>query len=153
LRSVAFFSAVLAIGCSSAPSGESSDASASDDGGGCNLAFCPTDATSDVPLELQVKGVIDHICDNAECHGLGGSGVAFLAFTAGNEFTDIINVPSTERPSMLRVKPGDPDNSYVFHKLNCDGFIIDACMPLGIQGPSAFAQMFHDWIEAGAPTD
>jgi hypothetical protein len=141
------------MGCSSAPSGESADGSTADDGGGC-LGFCPTDAgTADVPLQLQVKGIIDHVCDNAECHGLGGPFVANLSFSAGNEFTDIVNVVSTERPTMLRVKPGDPDNSYVFHKLNCDTVIIDACMPLGTDGNVVFAQIFHDWIEAGAPTD
>jgi hypothetical protein len=108
-----------------------------------------------VPLQLQVRGIIDHVCDNSECHGLGSQQFdAFLAFSAGNEFTDIVNVPSTEMKPMLRVKPGDPDNSYVYLKLHCEaGTYINACMPLGTQGNPVFAQIFHDWIEAGAPTD
>ncbi len=78
-----------------------------------------------------------------------------MSVSVGNEFNDMINVPSSEDPSMLRVKPFDPENSYVYLKLACEGGIIDACMPLGSLTPerSHDATLFHDWIEAGAPTD
>jgi len=32
-------------------------------------------------------------------------------------FNLLVGVPSTEVPSLLRVKPGDPDNSYIIQKL------------------------------------
>jgi hypothetical protein len=54
---------------------------------------------------------------------------------------------------MKRVLPGDPAQSYVFIKLSCDGGIPDgfSCMPPGAPEPR-LARLFHDWIEAGAPT-
>ncbi len=118
LRTVAaVVAAIAAAGCSSAPSDDAADGSASDDGdAGCQLAFCPTDARSDALLAVQVKGIIDHVCDNNECHGLGGPAVADLAFSVGNEFTSIVGVVSHENAPMLRVKPFDPENSYVYLK-------------------------------------
>jgi hypothetical protein len=102
------------------------------------------------PLALRVRGKIDQICANADgCHGQGAGG---MGLSGGAEFDAMINVPSTERPPMLRVKPGDPLQSYVYLKLWCDGGIDGGCMPLSSGSSAALAQLFHDWIEAGAPT-
>jgi hypothetical protein len=142
---------VLALGiattaCSS-PSGDAAD------GGdqGCGAAFCATDAPeSDAPIELQVKETIDFICAGADCHGVGAGG---MSVSVGNEFTDMVNVLSHENAPMLRVKPFDPDNSYVYLKLACQPNTIPtgACMPGG--NPSTrYSNMFRAWIEAGAPT-
>jgi hypothetical protein len=84
---------------------------------------------------------------------MGGAVFGDLALSAGYEFSNIVNVPSTEMAPMLRVKPGDPENSYLYLKLRCEGGIMDACMPLGAAPKPTFARVFHDWIEAGAPTD
>ena len=54
---------------------------------------------------------------------------------------------------MKRVLPGDPANSYVYLKLACRGGIVGQCMPLTNPGGRPdLAKLFHDWIEAGAPT-
>jgi hypothetical protein len=76
-----------------------------------------------------------------------------MALTPGHEFDSMIDVTSTENPPMKRVLPGDPAQSYVFIKLSCDGGIPDgfSCMPPGAPEPR-LARLFHDWIEAGAPT-
>jgi hypothetical protein len=113
--------------------------------------FC-SDATDDAPLGVQVKGKIDQICANPDgCHGMSEG---HMGLSAGAEFDAMINVPSFENPPMLRVLPGDPLQSYVFIKLWCDGGIPDgeACMPFGSAPDPKLAQLFHDWIEAGAPT-
>lgn len=122
-------------------------ADATAEGVGC--LFC-SDATEDVSDLVRVKGVIDQVCSNIECHG---GGVEGMGLTPGHEFDAMIDVPSTEVPPMLRVLPGDPAHSYVFIKLACEGGIPDAyaCMPLGAPDPR-IAKVFHDWIEAGAPT-
>jgi hypothetical protein len=117
---------------------------------GVDCLFC-SDATDDAPLGVQVKGKIDQICANPDgCHGMATGN---MGLRAGAEFDAMINVTSFENPPMLRVLPGDPLQSYVFIKLWCDGGIPDgeACMPLGSPDPK-LAQLFHDWIEAGAPT-
>jgi hypothetical protein len=63
----------------------------------------------------------------------------------------MINVTCMEEPPLLRVRPGDPANSYVFRKLACEGGIEGGCMPLSSGFDPKLAQLFHDWIEAGAP--
>jgi len=124
-----------------------SDATAPDAGVPC---FC-SDATYDVPLVVAVKGAIDQICSSIDgCHG---TGQGHLYLSVGNELQPLIDVPSFEEPSLLRVDPGHPDRSYVYMKLACEGGIEGGCMPLGSGGIPRLARIFHDWIEAGAPTD
>jgi hypothetical protein len=142
--------ALLAAGCSA------SQVPATNDGGddgetdatfGC--LFC-SDAADDAPLTIQVKGKIDQICSNADgCHGGLGSGG--MSLSPGNEFAPMINVPSYEMPALERVKPGDPAQSYVYRKVACEGGIVGSCMPGSMPDPR-LAKLFHDWIEAGAPS-
>lgn len=136
-------------GCSAAgsdgPAGSRPDAS--DGSAGCLI--CGSDAASDAPLALQVRGVLDQVCGNTDgCHGAGAGNLGILN---GSEFANLIDVTSSENPPMKRVAPGDPAQSYVYLKLACNGGIIDACMPLGAPN-AATAALFHEWIEAGAPT-
>ncbi|HEY3818608.1 MAG TPA: hypothetical protein VGL81_15645 [Polyangiaceae bacterium] len=140
--------------CSTAsPSVEAStDAGAPRDAGaeGVGCLFC-SDAVDEAPLAVQVKGKIDQICASTDgCHGVGEG---HMLLVPGQEFDAMVDVESFENPPMKRVLPGDPLQSYVFIKLWCDGGIPDgeACMPLGAPSPQ-IAQLFHDWIEAGAPT-
>ena len=144
-------SALTALGllaCS--PSSESSGTPTDGGDEGVACLFC-SDASEDAPLNIQVRGKIDQICSNDGCHG---NSAGNMGLTPGHEFDAMINVTSFENPPMLRVLPGDPLQSYVFIKLRCEGGIPDgeACMPLGSPDPH-LAQLFHDWIEAGAPTN
>jgi len=139
---------LAATACSSSPpNATESDAGAEGGGEPCGL-ICG-DAASDAPLWVQVKGELDLVCGSPDgCHG---AGQANFGVHPGAEFTDMIDVTSTENPPMKRVVPGDPSNSYVYLKLRCEGGIFGQCMPLGNPNP-ATAKLFHDWIEAGAQT-
>ncbi len=139
---------VGATACSSSSQNATdSDAGAESGGEPCGL-IC-NDAASDAPLWVQVKGELDLVCGSPDgCHG---AGVANFGVHPNAEFSDMIDVTSSENPPMKRVVPGDPESSYVYLKLACNGGIIDACMPLGNPNP-ATAKLFHDWIEAGAQT-
>ncbi len=88
-------------------------------------------------------------CNGVECHSCGTGG---LTFPLGNEAENVINVPSTENPSMVRVLPGDPLRSYLYLKVWCDGGIDGGCMPRNqtVYNP-AIPELFFAWIEAGAP--
>jgi hypothetical protein len=97
-----------------------------------------------------VKDKIDRICSSVDgCHG---EGMAMMFLGVGNEFDAMIHVVSYEMPPMLRVAPGDPDHSYVYKKLACEGGIDGTCMPLGMEFNPDYPRVFREWIEAGAPT-
>jgi uncharacterized protein (TIGR03118 family) len=71
--------------------------------------------------------------------------------TTGNSFASLVNVPSKEQPGVLRVKPGDPANSYLIRKLEGTAGIDGSRMPLG--GPfldQAAIDQIKAWIAAGA---
>lgn len=138
----------LVAGCSSAEGGGPSDASIDEGGGFC--LTCGSDVSIDAPPLVRVKGEIDQVCSSPDgCHG-GGAGS--MGLTPSDPFGAMINVASTEIPSLKRVVPGDPEHSYVYLKVACDGGTLGACMPYSSGFDPRIKQMFHDWIEAGAPT-
>lgn len=141
------------VGCAPgllAPEAEDLDASVdatTDEGVGCLVCG---DTTEELPDWVRVKGKIDQVCSIADnCHGSGAGG---MGLSPGHEFETMIGVTSFENPPMKRVVPGDPAQSYVYLKLACEGGIVGACMPYEATHYPELAQVFHDWIEAGAPT-
>jgi len=155
-RAFAIAAASFLVACGSAGSDGGTDggtdASLADasvgDAPGC--LFC-SDVTEDLSDLVRVRNEIDRVCSAVDCHGSSTGG---MGLSPGAEFDAMIDVPSTEVPSLVRVLPGDPAHSYVYVKLACDGGIPDgdACMPLGAVFDPELVRVFHDWIEAGAPT-
>lgn len=143
---------LCAVACSprsdgAADEGDGGPDATSDGGVGC--LFC-SDATEELPDWVAVKDEIDRVCSDKDgCHGSAAGG---MGLSPGREFGSMIDVTSTENPPMKRVLPGDPAQSYVYLKLACDGGITGACMPFAATHDPALAKLFHDWIEAGAPT-
>lgn len=64
----------------------------------------------------------------------------------------LVSVPSRQRPNMLLVAPGDPDNSYLIHKLEGRSGIAGLRMP---RNPPYLTdgqiRVVRRWIENGAP--
>ncbi len=84
----------------------------------------------------------------------GGALPGSQNLTNGNSFANIVNVPSLEQPTLLRVKPGDPANSYLIRKLEGTAGITGQRMPLG--GPfldQASIDKIKSWIASGAPNN
>ena len=84
------------------------------------------------------------------CH----NGNAFVPgnFTGANAYVALVNARSVERPALPRVAPGDPDNSYMVHKLEGGPDIAGARMPRGT-GPyltSGQLLVIRRWIAEGA---
>ena len=83
------------------------------------------------------------------CHA-GANAPLGLRLDAGNSYALLVGVPSAESPSTLRVKPGDPDNSYLVQKIEGRASV-GGRMPLG--GPplpdSTIAEI-RQWITDGA---
>jgi hypothetical protein len=102
------------------------------------------------PTLTQLKTTAFAVCSG--CHTGGGAGLpASMDLTPGHIFASLVNVASVEQPTLKRVKPGDPDNSYVVHKLEGSAGISGSRMPLG--GPflsQATIDEVRAWISAGA---
>jgi hypothetical protein len=56
----------------------------------------------------------------AECHS-GPNPAANLSLDAAHSYNALVNVPSTEQPTLVRVKPADPTNSYLVIHLEKEG--------------------------------
>jgi hypothetical protein len=92
-------------------------------------------------------------CAFSGCHG-GGAPAAGLNLTAGQAYANIVDVPSTEQPSLDRIEPSDPAASYLWLKVIGDPSISGGRMPLG--GPflsEELEDLLRGWIEVGAPNN
>lgn len=91
-------------------------------------------------------------CAALGCHDtLGQQSGQVLA--PGLAYAQTVNHQSVEMPSLMRVLPGDPANSYLYRKITGAGITGDR-MPAG--GPflnDAQIKLVRDWIRRGAPND
>ena len=84
------------------------------------------------------------------CH-IGATAPEGLMLDAAHSYNLLVNVPSTEVPSILRVKPGDPSNSYIIQKLEGHA-AVGAQMPFGETPlPATTIAFIAQWITNGAP--
>lgn len=83
------------------------------------------------------------------CHA-GGAAPQGLRLDAVNSYSMIVGVPSTEDPAVLRIKPGDPDNSYLIQKIEGHA-AVGAQMPFGGPPlPAATIAVMRQWVSDGA---
>jgi hypothetical protein len=76
----------------------------------------------------------------ATCHS-GPNPPVNLNLDATHSYNDLINVPSTEQPTIVRVKPGDPMHSFLVQHIQSDG---DGASPADLT-------FIEQWITDGAP--
>ncbi len=91
-------------------------------------------------------------CAFANCHGT--SPQRGLSLVAGQTHSNTVNVPSVEQPSLDRIEPGSPEQSYLWRKVTRDPSVTGAFMPIGAP-PLNQTQLdlLRSWIEAGAPNN
>jgi Bacterial Ig-like domain len=105
------------------------------------------------PITADFQSIQDNvftpIC--AQCH-IGASAPEGLQLDEEHSYNLLVGVPSVEQPSLLRVKAGDPDNSYMVHKIEGVAGISGGRMPLGESPlPQATIDAIRQWIANGAP--
>jgi hypothetical protein len=91
-------------------------------------------------------------CTN--CHNAIGSRFNGLDLSPAVSYNNLVNVPSRGKAGAVRVIPGDPENSYLIHKLEGRSTIAGVRMPLG--GPfleTGQILVIRRWIEIGAPNN
>jgi hypothetical protein len=86
------------------------------------------------------------------CHS-GASAPHGLRLDATNSYALLVGVPSDEEPSIQRVKPNDPNNSYLIQKLEGTAGSGER-MPAGLPAlPQATIDAIRAWITDGALND
>jgi hypothetical protein len=91
-----------------------------------------------------------------QCHNAGGARFAAgLNLERAVAYGQLVGVSSSERPGVLRVAPGDPDASYIVHKLEGRADIVGVRMPRGTGPFLTEGQMavIRRWIAEGAPNN
>ena len=95
--------------------------------------------------------VFTPIC--SKCH-IGASAPEGLQLDAGHSYNLLVGVPSAEQPALLRVNPGDPNDSYIVRKIEGVAGISGGQMPLGETPlPQATIDAIRQWITDGAPNE
>jgi len=104
------------------------------------------------PLTPDFKSIQDNvftpIC--TKCH-IGSGAPQGLQLDEAHSYALLVGVPSTEQPNVLRVKPGDPDNSYMVQKIEGAPGISGVRMPFGGPYlPQSTIDVIRTWITNGA---
>jgi len=100
-------------------------------------------------LQSIETNVFAPIC--AQCHIGAGAPEGLQLDTSAHAYQFLVGVASNEKPSVLRVKPGDPDNSYLYQKITGAAGIVGGQMPLGQTPlPAATIAAIRQWIANGA---
>lgn len=124
------------------PSGDGTE------GGDFEATFTVTTPSGVTLADIQAS-VFTPNCATGGCHA-GGSPAQGMSLVAGSTFANTVNVPSNQVPTLDRVEPGDPDNSYLVRKI--EGTASGGSrMPLG--GPALSQDLIDDvrqWIADGA---
>ena len=91
-------------------------------------------------------------CAQINCHHPIGQ-QSQMVLNVAQAYAMTVNVNSVEMPSLKRVAPGDPTNSYLYRKITGVGITGDR-MPQSLPPLSdAQIKLVRDWIRRGAPND
>ena len=124
-----------------------------------------SDVTGPTPNLVPTFSSIQHeIFDNSDssgraactqCHNAVGGRFNGLDLSPAVSYGNLVNVASRGKPGAIRVIPGDPENSYLIHKLEGRPGIVGLRMPFN--GPPYLVDgqisVIKRWIELGAHND
>jgi hypothetical protein len=121
-------------------------------GGGDNNAPPPAQPPPPPPAGQSLFQQVQSTVLTPNCTGchVGANAPAGLRLDAGNSYAMLFNVASTQVPTILRVAPGDPQNSYLVQKIEGRA-AVGGRMPLGRDPlPQASIDLVRSWIAGGA---
>jgi hypothetical protein len=116
-------------------------------------------------LEVKFSSIQQEIFENSDssgraactqCHNTNGQLLAArLNLEHSVAYEQLVNVAARNKPSAIRVIPGDPNSSYLIHKLEGGPDIVGLRMPRN--GPPFLTDgqvsVIKRWIELGAAND
>jgi hypothetical protein len=127
---------------------------------GCDESASLTGPTPDLePTFSSIQRLIFQSGDSAgreactNCHtNVGGVPGGNLVLLNAAAYDQLVNRPSAGRPALMLVRPGDPEASYLIHKLEGRPTIEGLRMPLNPPFLTASQiDVIRSWIAAGAP--
>lgn len=130
--------------------------------GSCGPGSALTAPEPDTASAADVQEIFGRSCAVGGCHASApGAGGLALALADAAWIDSVVGVKSQENPSMDLVAPGDPERSWLVHKISGDlcRFTCDTklgCggqMPFGQQLPEQERGVILAWIGHGASTD
>lgn len=107
-------------------------------------------ADDGVTLAQLQQTIFGAICTN--CHTGANAPRGLRLDSEENSYAFLVNRSADEIPTLMRVNPGNPDESYLIKKLEGAADIVGARMPLG--GPFLSQEQIdqvRSWIANGAP--
>lgn len=118
--------------------------------GAVNVPAPPTGET--VSFSADIQPIFNANC--TDCHVVGGladiAGIR-LKLVAGESFDLLVNQPSSQRPELTLVVPGNAGASLLFLKVSRASPPVGSTMPLlGTPLSSANLGLIRDWINQGA---
>lgn len=119
---------------------------------GCDsIASIPI--TWNINYAVDIQSVFNTRCSN--CHvDHGGSPSGDLDLDPEFSWDNLVNGPSNEQPGRYLVVPGQPLDSVLFEKINCETPGAGMRMPrMRPALPLAEQALIFDWIMLGAPRD
>lgn len=135
--------AIALVGCAGDGTGLDENGRPIDEGGAGGGGGGGLTATFD---SIQAN-VLTPLCTG--CHS-GGNAPLGLRLEEGASYALLVNAPSAEAPTLLRVNPGDPDSSYLIQKLEGTAEV-GGRMPLnGTPLPAETIAVIRQWIAEGA---
>ena len=167
LAGLAALAALAALACSACGSSGDGTGTTTDSAKTCSAVVAPASelASPVVSFEVDVAPIFAKSCSFSSCHGSHGAGNhgLFLAATGTDGMSAVktsLAGTSQELPSMKFVAPGDPENSFVLHKLDGNLCGLDAQCVSGSCGvsmpqgndllPQAARDTVRKWIAQGA---
>lgn len=106
---------------------------------------------STVSFSDQVVPLLQQRCSS--CH-MTGQEAGAMRLIPGRAYDSLVGVPAADGADLVRVKPGHPEDSYLYRKLKGSHYDVGGQggrMPLGMPSlRQPQLQLIHDWIEQGA---
>lgn len=121
------------------------------DGRGLDENGRPLGESSGGALQPDFKSIQDNVFTPVctACHA-GAAAPLGLRLDEGASYALLVNAPSVEVPSMLRVQPGNPDASYLIQKIEGTA-AVGGRMPLNLPPlPQETIAVIRQWITDGA---
>jgi len=127
LRLAAALLAVAVAGCAGSGTGGGG-------GGGGGVTSCKKPPPATVSFSGNIQPIFNRSCATSTACHTGAAAAQGLQLTAGASYAAIVNVPATEKPKLLLVKPGAPNDSYLLQKVEGAPGIAGLQMPQGCPG-------------------